>query len=304
MKNVLIAGGSGLVGRRLCTLLMEKGYQVGILSRSERQDKHGIRYFQWNPGLGTVEETAISWAQVIINLAGEGIADQRWTTARKKVITQSRVDANMTLLGACQSAGQWPEVYLSAGGMNYYGDSGSNWLTEESPIGTSGYLPQSCAAWENAVSLWSSHVRTVQFRISIVLSTKGGALPKMTITLPIGIVPYFGNGRQYYSWIHIDDLSQLFIHAMENDSMRGVYNAGSPSPVTARQFAKDAIASRYSWGLTPSVPTFLVNLILGEMSETVMSSVRLSVDKVLKSGFDFQYGELKEALIELRSTKK
>ena len=303
MKKVLIAGGSGLVGRRLSVLLQEKGYAVGILSRSERPDKNGIRYFRWNPDRNDIDDAAIIWANVIVNLAGEGIADQRWTMARKKAITQSRVDANTTLLKSCQATGKWPESYISAGGMNYYGDSGDQLLDEESPIGKFGYLPQSCAAWERAVSLWSKEVRTVQFRISIVLSTQGGALPKMTMTLPIGIVPYFGNGKQYYSWIHIDDLCKLFIHAIEHEGMEGIYNGGSPMPVQAKQFAKESIASRYSWGWAPSIPTFLVRIILGEMSETVLSSVRLSSKKVEYSGFNFQFIHLKDAIQDLMAKR-
>jgi len=298
MKNILIAGGTGLVGTRLTTLLAEKGYNVGVLSRSKSGNNPYI--FQWNLGSGEVEKEGILWADAIINLAGAGIADERWTDSRKKLITESRTQSNRVLLQACLDYQKLPEVYLSAGGMNYYGDSGNKILTESSPKGTQGFLPGSCEAWENAVAAWSKQgVRTIQYRISIVLSTKGGALPKMAMTSSIGIAPYFGNGKQWYSWIHIDDLCRLFIKGIEDRAMDGIYNAASPHPVTNKELAKHIVENKTGRGITPSVPTPLVKIMLGEMSETVLSSVRLSVEKLEKSGFEWKFPKLQGALKHL-----
>jgi len=304
MKNILIAGGSGLVGKRLSDLLMKEGYAIGILSRSQREHV-SIRYFQWDPSAGHVDPEAVEWADAVINLAGEGIADKRWTDARKAEITESRVTSNRVLLAAFRKAGKLPQAYLSAGGMNYYGDSGDQWRSETDPKGAEGFLPKSCATWEAAVHEWAlAGIRTVQFRISIVLSTKGGALPKMAMTLPAGIVPYFGSGMQWYSWIHIDDLCSMFVHALKYRETSGIYNAASPFPVQNKSFAKQLLSGADKSGITPSVPAFALRIGMGDMSETVLSSVRLDVSKIKNTGFKWQFPELIPALKDLYKHEK
>jgi len=302
MKNILVAGGTGMVGERLTTLLSEKGYATAVLSRSKSSIENGI--FNWDIENNKIDSEAIAWADAIINLAGAGIADKRWTEARKKVITESRTKSNHFLLSSCLEYGKLPEVYLSAGGMNFYGDSRDQILTENSPKGSVGFLPKSCEAWEKAVSSWAQKgVRTIQYRISIVLSTKGGALPKMAMTAPIGIVPYFGNGQQWYSWIHIDDLCRLFIKGLEDSSMSGIFNAASPEPVTNKEIAKAILKANTKIGITPSVPSIFMKLGLGEMSETVLSSVRLSVDKIASKGFKWEFPDIASALKDLNQRK-
>lgn len=304
MKNILIAGGSGLVGKRLTDFLIQEGFEVGVLSRSDRESDR-VRYFQWDPKSGDVDPACIAWADGLINLAGEGIADKRWTEDRKAAITESRVTSNRVLLTAFQKAGKMPKAYLSAGGMNYYGDSGDHWRSETDPKGDEGFLPKSCARWEAAVDEWAqAGIRTVQFRISIVLSTQGGALPKIAMTLPVGIVPYFGNGMQWYSWIHIDDLCRMFVHALKNTDMSGIYNAASPFPVQNKSLAKQLLTATDRSGLTPSVPAFALKLGMGDMSETVLSSVRLEVSKIKNTGFKWNFPELVPALKDLYKHEK
>lgn len=299
-KNILIAGGTGLVGQVLCKKLQDQGYNVALLSRSasSKSDR-----FYWNPEKVEVDPSAIAFADVIINLAGANVA-QRWTEAYKQEITNSRTRSNEVLIAACRRQQKWPHVYLSAGGMNFYGDSQDKILSEELPPGKKGFLPESCVSWEKSVQAWGDFgVRYVQFRIAIVLSTKGGALPKMAMTLPLRILPMFGNGRQWYSWVHIEDLADMFIYALNNQNMLGIYNAGSPDPRRLNDFLKELARANDLQAIYPSVPVFALKLGLGDMSETVLSSVRLSVEKLLQTGFKYQFPELKAALKDLYRRK-
>lgn len=301
MKNILVAGGTGLIGSRLIHFLMSKDYNIGILTRQDKKDSDRIRYFKWDVNNKTIDVQAIKWADGLINLAGAGIADERWTESRKKVITNSRIKTNEILLQAFLDNDKKPEVYVSSGGMNFYGDSGDQWLTEADPKGKNGFLPDSCEAWERAVNKWREHdIRTVQYRISIVLSTKGGALPKLTMTMPVGLMPYFGNGRQWYSWIHIDDICRLFVHALEQKDMNGIYNAASPNPLTNKDFVREILDAAGQFGITPPVPAFALKIGLGDMAETVLTSVRLSVKKLMSTGFKWQYPELRFAYQHLK----
>lgn len=293
-----------MIGSRLLHFLKARDYNIGILSRQERNDDQDVQYFVWDIKDNHVEDKAIEWADGVINLAGAGVADARWTEERKEIITNSRVEANKVLLQAFLKKDKKPQVYVSAGGMNYYGESGDQWMTEVDPKGDRGFLPESCEQWEAAVNNWrDSDIRTVQYRISIVLSTKGGALPKLTMTMPIGLMPYFGNGKQWYSWIHIDDMCRLFIHALENKDMNSIYNAASPNPLTNKAFVRELLDAAGKFGVTPPVPAFAMRLGLGDMAETVLTSVRLSVKKVAETGFKWDYPDLRFAYQHLVKNK-
>ncbi len=302
-QRILVAGGTGLVGKVLLPMLLEKGYEVGVLSRN--QGKNGTyRSFVWDPDTGYVDPKALAFADVIIHLAGANVAHY-WTESYKKKITESSTQTNAILLAACERAGRFPKLYLSAGGMNYYGESGDAWRSELDPAGKSGFLPKSCIAWEDAVNKWAlKGVRTVQFRISLVLSMKGGALPKMLMTAPAGIFPVFGNGQQWYSWVHIEDLAAMFLFALENNNVIGIYNAASPQPHRLKDFLKQCAKTYQIGGWYPSLPTFLVKILLGEMSETVLTSIRLSVDRLEKAGFAWKYPNLEAAVSNLREKKE
>ena len=211
MKKILIAGGTGLLGTRLSFLLQEKGYQVLHLSRQQNLDATFPAY-KWDLKEKYIDPSAMNQADVIINLAGAGVADARWTDARKKLIIDSRVDS-ASLLKSYISSGKTPaKTYLSASAIGYYGDRGNQLLKETDPPGDEGFLPKSVVAWENAINeVAGTGIRTVAFRIGIVLSTKGGALEKMLIPFNFFNGTYFGDGSMYYSWIHIDDMARMFI---------------------------------------------------------------------------------------------
>jgi uncharacterized protein (TIGR01777 family) len=301
-KNVLIAGGSGLVGKVLTKKLLQAGYKVAHLSR-RKNTAGAITAYEWNPDKNYVDPDAIAFSDIIINLAGANVA-QRWTTEYKAEITNSRVRSNEALIASCLLQNKWPKVYLSAGGMNYYGDSGDKILRETDKKGNRGFLPESCEAWERAVSHWGDFgVRFIQFRISIVLSMNGGALPKMTMTLPIKVLPVFGNGRQWYSWVHIEDLADMFIFGTERETMQGVYNAGSPNPLPLNAFLRTLAEANNTFAIYPTVPELSLKLLLGDMKETVLSSVRLSPEKLLTEGYMFKFPDLLSAFRDVFQRK-
>lgn len=296
MPTVLIGGGTGMIGQRLSELLNEKGYTVFHLSRKQNLSAKYPAY-QWNVENGTIDEQAIQKADYIINLAGAGIADKPWTTARKKVITESRTKSTLLLKENVLKYQPNLKAYLSASAIGYYGDRGNEVLTEDSEHGQTGFLTESTLAWENAIQqIAQQGVRTVGLRIGLVLSTKGGALPKLLLPTKLGTGGYFDSGNQWYAWVHIDDVCRLFIHALENETMSGFYNATAPNPETNKDFTQklgEALGKRL---LLIPVPAFALRLGMGEMADTVLGSAKVMPKRTLTSGFEFQFPELIPAL--------
>lgn len=302
MSTVLIAGGSGLIGRRLSQMLQEQGHDVLHLSRRSRPDA-AIPAYRWAPREGHIDDAAILRADYVINLAGAGIADKPWTKARKQLIIDSRVEGARLLLSAFGRLQHFPKAYISSAAIGYYGERGGQWVDEGSAPGE-GFLPESCIAWEAAIGeVASAGVRTVGIRIGIVLSTQGGALEKMLLPFQLRIGTYFGDGSQWYSWIHIDDLCRMFIKAMEDDSMQGFYNGVAPNPVsnkTLTEGLRDALGNRAA--IAP-VPAFALRLAMGEMADVVLLSTRVRSAKIEAAGFHFSFPTLDEALKDLLQRK-
>lgn len=302
MASVLIAGGSGLVGQRLSALLTQKGYDVAILSRSA-QSESPYRVFQWDVAKGQIDKAAIQFADYVINLAGAGIADKPWTASRKQLIIDSRVQSTTLLLEAFEKNNKRPKAFLSSAAMGYYGDRGNELLDEDAAPGE-GFLAESCVAWEKAIrEVAASGIRTVYYRIGIVLSTQGGAFEKMKMPFNFLMGTYFGDGQQWYSWIHIDDLCNMFIAGIEHENMQGVYNAAAPTPERNKAFTKilgDTLGKPF---LLIPAPAFALRLALGEMADTILSSTRLSSVGIEKAGFNFQFPELETVLKDLLNRK-
>lgn len=295
MKKIVIAGGTGLVGQALSKRLNELGYEVYILSR-----KKNPQGFLWNPSQHYIEEGALDQTFAVINLAGAGVANQFWTPKRKKIITDSRVFAAETFEKAFEKASNRPEVYLSAGAIGYYGNRGEEWLRESDQSG-SDFLAKSCVAWENAVQrLKKFSIRLTQFRIGIVLSALGGAYKKIHLPYQFGCAAYFGNGNMWYSWIHIQDLVEMMIHALENPKIEGIYNAVAPYPVTN----KELVIAMKKEGSRPAIlcpiPSLLLKLIIGEMSAVILSSARISSEKITATNYKFSYPSIDLAMKELK----
>jgi uncharacterized protein (TIGR01777 family) len=301
-KTVLIAGGTGLIGSRLSQLLVEKGYNVLHLSRRKNLQAE-IPAYAWDLNQMSVDDEAITRSDIVVNLAGAGIADKPWTEERKQLIIDSRVKSNRLLLDAFQRLGHQPEVYVAASAIGYYGDSGEAWVNEESESGE-GFLSKSVQIWEQPIQeAIASDLRTVALRIGLVLSTKGGALPKLLLPFYFFIGTYFGDGQQWYSWIHIDDLCRMFIQAIEDREMQGVYNAVGPTPERNKAFTRLVGEARNVPFLLFPAPVFALQLFLGEMSQTVLISTKVSSEKIEKRGFTFQFEQLGEAVQDLLARK-
>lgn len=302
MPTVLIGGGSGLIGMRLSQLLTEQGYTVWHLSRKPG-DKEQYPTYHWDARQQQIDQQAVDAADYVINLAGAGIADQRWTDQRKKVIIDSRVNTTLLLRNSFRRSESPPRAFISASAVGYYGDRGNEILHEDDASGQ-GFLPKSCRLWEDAIKeVAELDIRTVMIRTGVVLSTKGGALPKLLLPLKMFIGGYFGDGEQWYPWIHIDDLCRIYIYALEKDTIVGPYNGVAPQPVTNRELIRKAADVMDKPALMMPVPAFALKLVLGEMAHVVLDSTRASADKIQQAGFSFEFSEVKTALEDLMQHK-
>lgn len=304
MPTVVIGGGSGLVGQRLSHQFKERGYRVCHYSRTENLQAEFPAY-AWNPSAGELDPRPLREADYVINLAGAGIADQRWTEQRKRLIIKSRVETTRLLCRQIQDLKLSPKAFLSAAAIGYYGDRDDEWLTEDSEPGREGFLPESCKQWEAAIREVPENtgVRTAWVRIGLVLSTRGGALEKIIAPIHFRLGTYFGDGRQWYSWVHIDDIARAFVHLAETDGLSGPFNGVAPKPVRNRDFVKEIMDALDKPGLLLPAPGFALRLALGEMAEAVLSGSKVSAKKLQEAGFEFEHPELKEAVEHLIKEK-
>ena len=294
MKQILITGGSGLIGRHITDLLEEKGYQVAWLSRSVQDER---KTFLWNIEKQEIDPEAIEWADAIIHLAGAGVAEKRWTPDRKKLILESRTHSTRLLYAGLEKAENRPNTLISASAVGYYGlDTGTALLDEASPPG-SDFLAEVVKAWENEVKkIESLDVRTVLLRTGIVLDADGGALKEM---LKPPVAAPLGSGDQWMSWIHIEDLVRMYLFALEKTTLQGAYNAVGPNPATNQQLTKEAAYATGKTYIGIGVPGFVLRLILGEMAGMVLGGNRVSCQKIQKAGFQFEFFELSAALKDI-----
>ena len=298
-KIVLVTGGTGLVGTRLTSLLIEKGYQVRYLSRNPSKVSE-VESFSWDIDRQTIDEKALDGVDYIIHLAGAGVADKKWTTQRKKEILQSRTKSTEVLRSALANKDHQVKAFISASAVGYYGwDTGGVWKKEDSRFGDD-FLATVTKSWEAEVDqVEKLGIRVAMLRIGIVLSDKGGALKELTKPIKWGAGAALGKGDQYMSWIHLDDLCKMFIHALENDTIQGIYNAVAPNPVTNKKLSKLSAKVLGKPFFLPNVPGFVLKLALGEMASMVLGGNRVSSEKIQNDGFTFTYPEVEPALNDL-----
>jgi uncharacterized protein (TIGR01777 family) len=303
-KNILITGGTGLVGTRLTEKLLERGYKVSYLSRHAGEGR--IKKYRWDLKTGYLDESAIKEADGIVHLAGAGVFDKRWTPEYKKEIMDSRIDSTSLLAEKLASVSHHVKSVICASAIGLYGfDTGDAWQLESAPTGE-GFLAEVTGQWEKAIAkIEATAIRTVKLRIGIVLSKTGGALKEMGTPVKYFIGSPFGSGKQYVSWIHIDDLCEQFIYALENDQMIGAYNAVAPDPVTNQTLIKEIAHTlkRPLW--VPNVPRFALKLVVGsEAADVLLGGNRVSSKKIADQGFKFTYPGLRLALEQLLQNHK
>ena len=297
-KKILITGASGLIGSRLTELLLQKGYQVSHLGRSKKSGS--VPSFVWDVDKGVLDLQALEGVETIIHLAGAGVADKRWTESRKKEILDSRTKSSLLLYNTLVNTNHTVKTVVSASAIGYYGFGfGEEVFTEVSQPGTD-YLAQVVKQWEESVDKISSlNLRVVKLRIGIVLSDKGGALVEMAKPIRLGIGAALGTGKQYLSWIHLDDLCTMFIKAVEDETLQGAYNATSGDWVTNIELTKRIAKVLKRPLLLPNVPDFIMKIIVGEMAVIVVNGSKISADKIKKTGFKFNHTDLTETLRSL-----
>ncbi len=295
-KTFLIAGGSGMIGTRLTQLLRAEGHNVRILSRNPGEAGE----YAWDPAAGTIDDKAVIGADIVINLAGAGIADRRWTPARKQLIVDSRVQSAQLLLDTFQRLGHQPNAYLSAAGIGYYGNAREDWVNEYDAPADGSFLVECCLAWEKAAEkIGAAGIRTVIFRTGIVLDKSGGALREIIKPLRFGLGAYFGDGQAWYSWIALDDICRAFQWAAETPGIEGVYNAVAPHPARNIDLVKATAAAMQQPAIFAPVPEFALRLLFGEMADAILFSTRVSAEKIIQAGFHFQYPALDAALAHI-----
>lgn len=303
MQHVLIAGGTGLIGSRLSDLLAEKGYTVSHLSRKQKPDSK-FKTYLWDPAQHVMDAEALRNVDCLINLSGEGIADKKWTKKQKEIIISSRVNASITLVAALKNNQHSVSTVVCASAAGLYKKNTSQFMTEES-LPDNDFLSATVEKWEMENKKFeAAGIRPVILRTGIVLSSKGGALKEMMKPLRFGIAAYFGNGRQLYSWIHIDDLCHMYIAAMEDNKMTGVYNAVAPFAKSNKEIVSTLAAAIRSFYLLVPVPAFLLKIILGERACLVLDGIGVSPKKIMTEGFKFQFQDLKSALKNILNEKK
>ncbi|MBP9213162.1 MAG: TIGR01777 family oxidoreductase [Chitinophagaceae bacterium] len=304
MKTVLITGGTGLVGSRLTELLLARNYHVIVLSRSKKETSTpNLSYAIWNVEEQTIDASVFTKTDYIVHLAGAGVADKRWSVSRKKEILDSRIQSSALLVKALQQNSNKVQAVISSSAIGWYGPDPSLHSNgfEEVDAPFSDYLGNTCKLWEESIEpITQQNIRLVKLRTGIVLSTKGGALKEFLNPIKMGIAAILGNGKQIISWIHIDDLCNQFIYAIEHENMQGSYNAVAPNPVNNKiltlSIAKKVKGKFY---IPIYVPSFMLKIILGEMSIEVLKSTTVSSKKIEIAGFNFKYKTIDAALSNL-----
>lgn len=298
-RKILITGASGLVGTKLTEMLLNRGYIVHAIGRKKAEDAKGLKHFVWDMAKQEMDSEALEGVSGIVHLAGAGVADERWSSSRKREIMESRTQSTALLFKYLRQNKRAVDVIVSASAVGYYGDCGADLVTEKrAPAHT--FLAEVCKAWEEGVvKVKDLGVREVRCRIGIVLSENGGALPELTRTLPLGVAPYFSNQDLYYPWIHINDVCGIMIHALENEKVEGAYNTTTDTPVKIRDLMETIVSVKKSGAVLVPAPSLAIKIAMGEMSDMLLSSQRCSASKILKTGYRFAFPELRQALEDI-----
>ncbi len=297
--SVLISGGSGIVGRYLTSLLLERGYKVAHLSRGVNQFGK-VRVFRWDPEKGILDPEFLKGVDYLVHLAGAHLDGGPWTKRRRRKIYDSRVKAARLLYDTVEANGIGLKAFISASGVGYYGSFTSEKIfREEDPPGA-GFLGSLCREWEETADLFgSSGVRTVKLRTAPILEKTFSGLSKLIFPVKFGIVLRLGAGSQYMPWIHISDLSNIYLRAIEDESFGGVYNAVAPQHVTHEEFMRTLAKVMKRPVFLPSVPSFVVKAVTGELGDVILKGSRVLPDRILKTGYQFTFSNLRDALTDI-----
>jgi len=299
--RLILAGGTGFIGRALRESLVREGHEVLILTRqSSLENQPGVRtrYRFWNPPEGGTWESELEGMEGVINLAGEPVVGKRWSREQKEKILDSRLNTTRALVEAMKKTKKKPFFLLNASATGYYGPREDETLTEET-AGGDDFLAQTCRLWEEeAYRAENLGIRVVCLRIGIVLEKDGGALGKMLLPFQLGLGGPLGTGRQWMSWIHREDLIGLIHLILEKKEIRGAVNGTAPRPVRMKEFAKTLGSTLHRPAFFP-VPGFGLKILLGEMADILLTGQRVEPARALGAGYPFKFSELETALKEI-----
>lgn len=297
--QITLTGASGFLGQRLVTRLLREGHSLHLLGRSRPKD--AVKFTPWDAIKDPVPKEAVDGADAVIHLAGEPVA-QRWNPEVKERIRTSRINGTAALIKTLEAVSRRPRILISASAIGYYGERGDDLCTEATPPG-GGFLPDVCVLWEKSADAAKAlSLRVVKLRIGIVLGPNGGALEKMLPPFRMGVGGVIGDGRQWMSWIHVDDVVGLILHALYNDSVQGALNVTAPTPARNRDFTT-ALGKALRRPTIFPVPVLAIKALYGEMSQIVLASQRVEPVVALRSGYAFAWPELQPALDDLLAPK-
>lgn len=298
--KVLITGATGLVGTRLIEKLLDRGYSdINILSRSPEKTKNSFPYpvevFGWNPAKGELDKKALEGVHTIFNLAGENIADGRWSEAKKKRILNSRTEGPKLLLSAIKKQAEKPKKLISASAVGIYGNTGDKAIEAKSALGND-FLAEVCKQWEDAIFDHDiPELKSYALRTGVVLSTRGGALAKMLPAFMAGVAGKIGSGKQVMSWIHLDDLVDQYIWLMESEPKKSIYHGCAPVPVNNIEFT-NALGKAIKRPTLFPIPGFVLKVLFGEMSTVLLDGQRVIPTDIIEEGFNFQFKTIEDGL--------
>jgi hypothetical protein len=302
--KILMTGATGLIGHRLCQSLKGDGHAVTALTRSPAKAEalDASEVYAWEPEAGPPPEQALIGVDAVVHLAGEPIAAHRWSDEQKKRIRDSRIISTRNLVNALRLAERKPRALVSSSAIGFYGDRGDEPLIESSPAGT-GFMSEVCAGWEEEAER-ARHfgVRVVQVRTGVVLSGEGGALKKMLPPFKLGIGGQLGSGKQWFPWIHLEDIVGIFRSAILSSSITGPVNGTAPEPVTNSEFTRQLARALHRPAFLP-MPEFALRALMGEMADVLLGSQRVIPKGMLDAGYRFQFPLLAPALEDLLGEK-
>jgi uncharacterized protein (TIGR01777 family) len=298
MKTYLITGGSGLVGRRLSDILFQQGDRVKHLSRNPGEINN-VEVFKWDIPQEYVDPKSFDGVDVIVHLAGAEIMEKRLDDDRKREIINSRVNSLKLLYSHLENHSHHVKCLISSSAQGYYQPNTGQVLKETNPPGP-GFLGEVCKVWEEKAFEWEQlGIRVAVNRIGLVFAATGGAFTGMRTPIEKGFGSYFGNGKQIYPWIHIDDMCRIIIHEANNKEITGVYNAAAPYPVDQKEVIKVSAACLNKKAIPFPVPRFILKLLMGERAGLIMNSYHMSAEKIIQTGFAFEHPRIEGAITNL-----